>query len=224
MGEWSDLCESAGIPNDENALDHFLAIWCPDDQPPRRRDIPAAELSEIDRKPEVLKEVLVALAGRGVPRADMVVQLQYCYRIYFEGGSGIDVYFTRNGRPSSFNFLNGSEAIHEGVRVALQMDMERPAPAERYCWSTSRERELRLLLDSYGWQGLLVDHFPFVTTLVMRRTRFKTNTFRYTPGCRWARLVLRHDVGADSTERLVADGHEDASALLKSSLVSVGLV
>ena len=228
---WAAMCYEVGIPDDDNALVQLLDLKWPEkdselvaDSAPRSL-CTVAELSVKDRTPVLVARVIRSMARVGFEFPEEVSLCQYFYRFAMSDGEVFDMHYNRHGEPSSFDIRKCSEGVAEALRRAFQLNLGRPAPADRVCWSTSRQRELQLILADRGWKGLFVDHWPWKTYLCLRRTRYRpgARTPGLVKGSRAAHLILQHS-GDELSQIVEAGGDSMVVSILRDAMNELGLI
>ena len=225
MGDWEDLCESFGLTAAAQWDEVEDRIFGTERRKSGRSVMSPTELSDADRPKGLPEEVGAAFQAAELAPPEVREVHQYAYRFALATGGGFDLWFQRNGRPTSFAMLHSSPAALCDVRVALQIHMRRPCAAERGCWSRTQERAMRDAFFEDRWYGIWVDHKPLKTQVVLRKTRYSDTAT--SPALdktkRWGMAIIQHaEVGGSTV--LARFGDQKLQRLLEDALTVFGLV
>ena len=160
-----------------------------------------------DRVVGLVKEVVDAFNAAGCSQPTHVELLEYCLRLSLPTGGSFDLWYSDKARATAFRLNSGTAEERAQVRVALQLHMHRPGPAEKGKWSRTGERLLRAALHEKRWRGLFVDHKPLKTLLAVRRNMYEPDAVdpAYSTSGPMTVMVLQHSDSAP-TRVLRADG------------------
>jgi len=227
MGDWEDLCESLGLTAaaEWDDVAPFLCIEEPENLGPPRRVLPAAVPSERNRPLALSERVEAAFRQASIDPPCEAEPVQYAYRFSLRTGGRFDLYFSSDGRPSTFAFLRASMEERAQIRTALQLNLSRPCPAEMRKWNLTRERLMRDKSLEQGWKGLWIDHKPLKTLVVLRRTRYSREATHpaYDKSKRIGVVVLQHHE-SDATTVLSRHGDLELQSRIVDGLIAFGLI
>jgi len=167
MSDWEDFCDSQGIPNDENAIDHLLSLLDADESKSAKQ----TSHSEKFRPRTLLNILEKAFCDSGMPKIIDHYKHDWCIRLLFESAEILDVYHNHKKKISAFHFLPRScwsEEMKDKVRIALQVHFPQAIkPHEQGFWPKSQWKELWEIANKTIPSSieLEVDHAPKMTQL-----------------------------------------------------------
>ena len=139
MSDWQDFCDSQGIPNDENAIDHLLSLLDADENDHARH-------GEKSRPRGLLDKLEKVFHSAGMSKIKSCREYEWHIRLQFESNHLLDVWHNHGKKISAFHFLprsRWSEDMKDKVRVALQVHLPQAIkPHEQGLWPKSRWSEL----------------------------------------------------------------------------------
>jgi hypothetical protein len=167
MSDWQDFCDSQGIPNDENAIDHLISILDADESNSSKQ----TRHSDKSR-PSSLNSILeIAFNKAGVNDIKQHSVRDWSTRLLIDTNKLLDVYHNHPGKITAFHFLPSSGWTEESkgkVRVALQVCLSQSAkPSEQGLWPKNQWKELLEFVNKEYPSEMTIDinHAPKTTKL-----------------------------------------------------------